>query len=229
MNKKILLVDDEPDILELIGYNLRQEGYDVFTAENGKQGIDMARSVNPDLIILDVMMPVKDGYQVAEEIRGLNRHVPILFLTAKSQREDTLQGFKVGADDYMTKPFSMDELEARIEAILRRSAALPEDEEEVDELTIGRYAYDYNRQELRLGGEAQRLTTKENELLFLLTKAKNALLEREYALNAIWGDANYFNGRSMDVYIAKLRKHLKEDPRVEILNVHGKGFKLIAD
>jgi len=225
----ILLCEDDPNLGKLLRDFLDRKGYNTTWAQDGAEGVRKFRVGSYDFVILDVMMPVKDGYQVAEEIRGLNRHVPILFLTAKSQREDTLQGFKVGADDYMTKPFSMDELEARIEAILRRSSALPEDTEEVGEMTIGRYAYDYNRQELRLGDEPQRLTTKENELLFLLSKAKNALLEREYALNAIWGDANYFNGRSMDVYIAKLRKHLKEDPRVEILNVHGKGFKLIAD
>jgi two-component system OmpR family response regulator len=225
----ILLCEDDPNLGKLLSDFLTRKGYNTTWAQDGAEGVRNFRVGSYDFVILDVMMPVKDGYQVAEEIRGLNRHVPILFLTAKSQREDTLQGFKVGADDYMTKPFSMDELEARIEAILRRSAALPDTEHEVGEITIGLYTYDYNRQELRNGDEAQRLTTKENELLFLLAKAKNALLEREYALNAIWGDANYFNGRSMDVYIAKLRKHLKADSRVEILNVHGKGFKLIAD
>ena len=206
----ILLCEDDPNLGKLLRDFLERKGYATTWAQDGADGVRKFRVGSFDFVILDVMMPVKDGYQVAEEIRGLNRHVPILFLTAKSQREDTLQGFKSGADDYMTKPFSMDELEARIEAILRRSAALPENTDDVEELTIGHYTYDYNRQELRLGEEAQRLTTKENELLFLLAKAKNALLEREYALNAIWGDANYFNGRSMDVYIAKLRKHLKD-------------------
>ena len=134
----------------------------------------------------------------------------------------------MGGDDYMTKPFSMEELVLRIQAILRRSAALPEEGEEVTEFPIGLYAYDYNTQSLKLGNESQRLTTKENELLFMLCKHKNALLERSHALRNIWGDANYFNGRSMDVYIAKLRKHLKGDDRIEILNVHGKGFKLVA-
>ena len=174
------------------------------------------------------MMPRKDGFQVAEEIRLESRSIPILFLTARSTKDDTLEGFKVGADDYMTKPFSMEELVLRIQAILRRSAALPEAGEEVTEFTVGLYAYDYTTQSLTLNGESQRLTTKENELLFMLCKHKNALLERAHALRNIWGDANYFNGRSMDVYIAKLRKHLKGDDRIEILNVHGKGFKLVA-
>ena len=134
----------------------------------------------------------------------------------------------MGADDYMTKPFSMEELVLRIQAIMRRSAALPDEGDEVTTFSVGLYDYDYNTQSLQLNGASHRLTTKENELLFLLAKAKNALLEREYALNAIWGDANYFNGRSMDVYIAKLRRHLKPDESIQILNVHGKGFKMIA-
>ena len=143
-------------------------------------------------------------------------------------KEDTLEGFKVEADDYMTKPFSMEELLFRINAILRRTSSLPQDGEEVVAFNIGVFDFDYNKQHLSHNGEEQRLTTKENELLFLLCRHKNGLLERSHALSAIWGDANYFNGRSMDVYIAKLRKHLRADDRIEILNVHGKGFKLIA-
>ena len=180
------------------------------------------------LIVLDVMMPRKDGFEVATEIRKESKTIPILFLTAKSMKEDTLEGFKVGADDYMTKPFSMEELLVRINAILRRTSSIPVDGEDVKALKIGLYDFDYNKQQLSNGGESTRLTTKENELLFLLSRHKNGLLERSHALSAIGGDANYFNGRSMDVYIAKLRKHLKSDDRIEILNVHGKGFKLIA-
>ena len=173
-------------------------------------------------------MPRKDGFEVAEEIRRESRHLPILFLTARSTKEDTLEGFKVGADDYMTKPFSMEELLLRIHAILRRSAALPENDETVGALSIGSFEFDYNTQKLRLEGTEQRLTTKENELLFLLAKHKNSLLERTFALKSIWGDPNYFNGRSMDVYIAKLRRHLKPDDSIQIINVHGKGFKMIC-
>ena len=166
---------------------------------------------------------------MAEEIRRENKHLPILFLTARSTPEDTLEGFKVGADDYMTKPFSMEELLVRIQAILRRSAALPDGEEKVGDIAIASFQFDYNTQMLRRsGGSEQRLTTKENELLFLLCKHRNNLLERTYALKSIWGDPNYFNGRSMDVYIAKLRRHLKPDESIQILNVHGKGFKMIV-
>jgi DNA-binding response OmpR family regulator len=142
-------------------------------------------------------------------------------------KEDTLEGFKAGGDDYMTKPFSMEELLARIQAILRRSAALPISDDEA-QFTIGAYSFDYQKQKLAAPGFEVKLTTKENELMYLLCKNKNGIMERGYALKAIWGDDNYFNGRSMDVYIAKLRKHLKNDPTVEIINIHGKGFKLLA-
>ena len=207
---------------------LKAKGFEVTWAQDGVEGLKAFHRDTYDFIVLDVMMPRKDGFQVAEEIRLESRSIPILFLTARSTKDDTLEGFKVGADDYMTKPFSMEELVLRIQAILRRSAALPEEGEEVTAFSVGLYSYDYTTQSLTLGSETNRLTTKENELLFMLCKHKNALLERAHALRNIWGDANYFNGRSMDVYIAKLRKHLKGDDRIEILNVHGKGFKLVA-
>jgi DNA-binding response OmpR family regulator len=227
-NLSILLCEDDPNLGQLLSSYLRVKGYEVVWAQDGVEGLKAFHRGTFDFVILDVMMPVKDGYQVAEEIRRESRHLPILFLTARSSEEDTIEGFKVGADDYMTKPFSMEELVLRIQAILRRSAALPEPGEEVVHFQIGTFDYDYNNQTLHhLSGES-RLTTKENELLFLLCRHKNALLERQFALKQIWGDANYFNGRSMDVYIAKLRRHLKADPSIEILNVHGKGFKLIA-
>ena len=224
----ILLCEDDPNLGRLLSDYLKAKGFETTWAKDGVEGLKEFHRNAFDFIILDVMMPRKDGYQVAEEIRRENKHLPILFLTARSTNEDTLEGFKVGADDYMTKPFSMEELVLRIQAILRRSAALPEEGEEVTEFKVGLYAYDYNTQSLNLKGEPQRLTTKENELLFMLCKHKNALLERSHALRNIWGDANYFNGRSMYVYIAKLRKHLRGDDRIEILNVHGKGFKLVA-
>ena len=229
--KKVLIIDDEAPIREMIAVALEMAGYEYMEAENSQQAHEMIVDHRPDLVLVDWMMPGGSGVELTRRLKkdATTAEIPVIMLTAKSEEDNKIQGLEVGADDYMTKPFSMDELEARIEAILRRSAALPDTEDEVGEMRIGLYTYDYNRQELRNGDAAQRLTTKENELLFLLAKAKNALLEREYALNAIWGDANYFNGRSMDVYIAKLRKHLKADSRVEILNVHGKGFKLIAD
>ena len=224
----ILLCEDDPNLGKLLSDFLNVKGFDTVWAKDGVEGLKEFHRHTFDFALLDVMMPRKDGFQVAEEIRRESKHLPILFLTARSAKEDTLEGFKVGADDYMTKPFSMDELLMRIHAILRRSAALPDEGESVSQFKIGEYAFDYNTQTLLHGSDEKRLTTKENELLYLLAKHKNGLLERPFALRTIWGDSNYFNGRSMDVYIAKLRKHLAADPTIEIMNVHGKGFKLIA-
>lgn len=226
---RILLCEDDQNLGMLLSEYLNAKGFETSLATDGAEGMKIFRRESFDFVILDVMMPQKDGFTVAREIRETDRHTPILFLTAKSMKEDTLEGFRSGADDYMTKPFSMEELLMRVNAILKRSAALPQEGEEVTDFEIGKYKFDYNRQRITLGDDfEERLTTKENELLYLLCKNKNGLLERNYALNAIWGDDNYFNGRSMDVYIAKLRKHLKEDPSIEIINVHGKGFKLLA-
>ncbi len=225
---RILLCEDDQNLGLLLSEYLNAKGFETTLAVDGVEGMKVFRRENFDFIILDVMMPNKDGFTVAKEIREQDRHTPILFLTAKSMKEDTLEGFRSGADDYMTKPFSMEELLVRVNAILRRSAALPQDGDQVSEFEVGNYSFDYNRQRIVLGDQEDKLTTKENELLYLLCKHKNGLLERDYALNAIWGDDNYFNGRSMDVYIAKLRKHLKDDERVEIINVHGKGFKLLV-
>lgn len=224
----VLLCEDDPNLGRLLSDYLNAKGFETTWAKDGIDGLKEFHRGAFDFIILDVMMPRKDGFEVAEEIRRENRHLPILFLTARSTKEDTLEGFKVGADDYMTKPFSMEELLMRIQAIMRRSAALPDDGEDVSALPIGSFVFDYNTQMLRIDGQEQRLTTKENELLFLLAKHQNNLLERTFALKSIWGDPNYFNGRSMDVYIAKLRRHLKPDNRIQILNVHGKGFKMIT-
>lgn len=231
MNKKVrlLLCEDDPNLGSLLTEYLNAKGFETTLATDGSEGLKMFKRQTFDFLILDVMMPVKDGFTLAEEVREMNRHVPILFLTAKSMKEDTLKGFKAGGDDYMTKPFSMEELLVRINAILRRSAALPEQGDEPVSFDIGKFQFDYNTQKLSDNGESVKLTTKENELLYLLCKHKNGVLERQFALKAIWGDDNYFNGRSMDVYIAKLRKHLKADDQVEIINVHGRGFKLLAN
>jgi two-component system OmpR family response regulator len=226
---RILLCEDDPNLGRLLSDYLTAKGYATTWAKDGVEGLKEFHRQSFDFALLDVMMPRKDGLEVAEEIRRESRHLPILFLTARSAKEDTLEGFRVGADDYMTKPFNMEELLMRIQAILRRSASLPEEGEQVTTFEIGTYTFDYNTQTLRRGAEENRLTTKENELLFLLCKHRNGLLERAHALKAIWGEPNYFNGRSMDVYIAKLRRHLKDDPSIEILNVHGKGFKLLAN
>lgn len=225
---KVLLCEDDPNLGTLLKDYLNAKNFDTDLAIDGVEGAKMFKRGSYDFILLDVMMPLKDGFTLAKEIREEDRYTPILFLTAKSMKEDTLEGFRSGGDDYITKPFSMEELLARMTAILRRSSALPDDDDDTVEFTIGKYAFDYNKQKLALGDSEVKLTTKENELLYLLCKHKNSIMERSYALKAIWGDDNYFNGRSMDVYIAKLRKHLKEDDSVEILNIHGRGFKLLA-
>lgn len=223
---KVLLVEDDPNLGLLLSEYINAKGYECTLRVNGQEGYDTFVKGDFDFLIFDVMMPVKDGFTLAKEIRGIDKDTPILFLTAKSLKEDTLKGFNVGADDYMTKPFSMEELLARMNAILRRIPT--QDEDESGHYKIGIFDFDYNQQTLTHGEESNKLTTKENELLKLLCKNKNGVLERNNALKAVWGDDNYFNGRSMDVYIAKLRKHLKADSDIEIINIHGKGFKLLA-
>jgi DNA-binding response OmpR family regulator len=175
------------------------------------------------------MMPVKDGITLAKEIRVSNKHVPIIFLTAKSMKEDTIEGFNAGADDYITKPFSMEELLARVTAVLRRSNKVRSTESEEVNFKVGEYQFNAEKQLLQHNGVEQKLTTKESQLLRLLCIHKNDVLDRNFALKSIWHDDNYFNGRSMDVYIAKLRKYLKDDIKVEIINIHGKGFKLLIN
>jgi DNA-binding response OmpR family regulator len=223
---KVLLVEDDPNLGLLLSEYINAKGYECTLRVNGQEGYDTFVKDEFDFLIFDVMMPVKDGFTLAKEVRGIDKTTPILFLTAKSLKEDTLKGFNVGADDYMTKPFSMEELLARMNAILRRVPV--EEESDQGHYKIGKFDFDYQQQLLTFNNESSKLTTKENELLKLLCKNKNGVLERNDALKAVWGDDNYFNGRSMDVYIAKLRKHLKSEPNIEIINVHGKGFKLLV-
>lgn len=224
---KILLVEDDTNLGTLLKEYLEAKGYSTTLAVNGKQGFDMFAKDKFNICILDVMMPVKDGFTLAKEIRSIDANIPIVFLTAKSMKEDTVEGFNAGADDYITKPFSMEELLMRIKAILRRTEIKSNVNESLTEFEIGKYKFDYPHQILQINGSQQKLTTKEADLLKLLCLNVNDILDRNYALKAIWKDDNYFNGRSMDVYIAKLRKYLKDDPSVEIINVHGKGFKLL--
>jgi two-component system OmpR family response regulator len=224
---KILLVEDDANLGTLLKEYLEAKGYITTLAVNGKQGFDMFSKDKYNICILDVMMPVKDGYTLAKEIRAIDTNVPIVFLTAKSMKEDTIEGFNAGADDYITKPFSMEELQVRIKAILRRTEMKANVNNDQAEFKIGNYKFDYPHQTLDLKGSQQKLTTKEADLLKLLCLHANDILDRNFALKAIWNDDNYFNGRSMDVYIAKLRKYLGGDPGVEIINVHGKGFKLL--
>ena len=181
-----------------------------------------------DICILDVMMPIKDGFTLAEEIRQTDKKVPIVFLTAKSMKDDKLKGFTAGADDYITKPFSMDELLMRMQAILRRTIPETGKAKKRDNIKVGSFIFDYDKQVLQLEDNEQRLTTKEANLLLMFCENRYDVLDRNYALNKVWGDDNYYNSRSMDVYIAKLRKYLSLDPEVELVNVHGKGFKLLA-
>ena len=226
--KNILLAEDDENLGKLLTTFLKAKGFEVELAKNGKSAYELFN--NPkysfDLLVLDVMMPEMDGFTLGKEIRLLDKSVPFLFLSAKSMKEDRLKGFDVGADDYITKPFSMEELLARVNVILKR---VEEKETHLQEtLNIGKIEYEPELSLLHLGEGTKKLTTKENMLLRLLVQNQNELLDRQAALRAVWGDDNYFNGRSMDVYIAKLRKLLKEDASIEIMNVHGIGFKLLV-
>jgi DNA-binding response OmpR family regulator len=205
---------------------LQAKGYDAELYLDGEAGYRAFMKGHYDMCLLDVMMPKMDGFTLAKEIRLVNQEVPIIFLTAKNLKDDILDGFKAGADDYLTKPFSMDELVFRMEAILRRVNGKAKKAQTVYQL--GAYIFDTQRQLLTMGDVNTKLTTKESELLALLCAHGNQVLERELALKTIWIDDNYFNARSMDVYITKLRKHLKADDSIEIINIHGKGYKLIA-
>jgi two-component system, OmpR family, response regulator len=226
---KVLLVEDDSNLGNLLKEYLEAKGYSTVLAVNGKQGYELFSKDKFNICILDVMMPIKDGYTLAKEIRALDAAVPIVFLTAKSMKEDAIEGFKVGADDYINKPFSMEELLMRIKAIIRRTENKNTKNSDQTVFKIGNYSFDYSHQTLTLNDVPQKLTTKEADLLRLLCINANDVLDRNFALKSIWKDDNYFNGRSMDVYIAKLRKYLKEDSKVELINVHGKGFKLMSN
>jgi two-component system OmpR family response regulator len=224
-NIKILLAEDDQNLGIILANYLKVKSFDVTLAVNGEIAMTRFQEQLFDFIILDVMMPVKDGFTVAKEIRQVDSEIPILFLTAKSMNEDKLTGFDVGADDYMTKPFAMEELLARIQAILKRSY---KEGKKDTFFKIGDIEFDYLAQTVKLTrGESKKLTTKENELFYLLVKNMDGILDRNSALKQIWGDDNYFNGRSMDVYITKLRKFINQSNQVEIINVHSKGFRLL--
>ena len=223
---KILLCEDDENLGMLLREYLQAKGYSADLFPDGEAGYRAFLKTKYDICVLDVMMPKKDGFTLAQEIRTFNADVPIIFLTAKSLKDDVLEGFKLGADDYITKPFSMEELVLRVEAIMRRVKG--KKGKEVTMYKIGKFTFDTQKQVLILGDKVEKLTTKESELLSLLCAHINTILERNYALKTIWIDDNYFNARSMDVYITKLRKHLKDDPTIEIINIHGKGYKLIA-
>ena len=222
---RILLSENEENLGPLLREYLQAKGFDTELAVDGEEGYKIFMTEKFDLCILDVMMPRKDGFTLAKEIRSINEFIPIIFLTAKTLKEDIQTGFKIGADDYVTKPFSMEELRLRIEAVMRRVSN--KQNRALSFYKIGSYEFDTKKQTLVRGDKVQDLTTKESELLNLLCAHANDVLLRDDALKAIWLDNNYFNARSMDVYITRLRKHLQEDENVRIINVHGKGYRLI--
>ena len=227
MEKKmrVILSEDDENLGSLLREYLIAKGYDTDLYPDGEAAFKGFQKNQYDLCIFDVMMPKKDGFALAKDVRMINSEIPIIFLTAKNMKEDVIEGFRIGADDYMTKPFSMEELIFRIEAILRRTMGEADNTQAV--FKLGRFTFDARKQTLSDATDSTKLTTKESELLRLLCVNANKVLERNYALKTIWVDDNYFNARSMDVYITKLRKHLKDEEGIEIINIHGKGYKLI--
>ena len=224
---KILLCEDDTNLGMVLKNFLELNDYDVVLERDGRRGLAAFQREKIDICLLDVMMPNMDGFAVAEEIRDINPDVPLFFLSAKTMKEDIIQGYKLGADDYITKPFDSDVLLLKIKAILKRNEETHREEVNA-EFDMGKYHFNPRLRELTIDGKINVLSPKENELLKMLCEHKNDLLTRESALKKIWGSDTYFNGRSMDVYIAKLRKYLKEDETIEIVNIHGNGFRLVA-
>lgn len=225
---KILLVEDDTNFGQVLKNYLELHDFVVELARDGILGLAAFRREKYDICLLDVMMPNMDGFTLAEEIRNNDPDVPLFFLSAKSMKDDILNGYKLGADDYITKPFDSDVLLSKIRAVLKRNHEMQEKQHAVVEFNIGAYQFNSKLRTLKLGEESHTLSPKENELLLMLCEYKNDLLPRELALKRIWGSDTYFNGRSMDVYIAKLRKYLREDSSVEIVNIHGNGFRLVV-
>ena len=223
-NFKILLAEDDVNLGKVLTLNLEAVGYTVHHASNGETAYELFCTSDIDICLVDVMMPLKDGFTLAKEIRKLDKKVPIVFLTAKNMDEDVLEGLSIG-DDYITKPFSMEVLQARLQALLRR--IMPSSPEELQTIKIGNFTFEVEHQRLWINGEEKKLSTRETELLLMLVNRKNELLERGYALKKIWGDDSYYNARNMDVYLTKLRKLFASDPNIQIINIHGTGFKLV--
>jgi two-component system, OmpR family, response regulator len=224
---KILLCEDDPNLGMVLKNYLELNDYEVELERDGRLGMAAFQREKFDLCLLDVMMPHVDGFTLAEEIRDINPDVPLFFLSAKTMKEDIIQGYKLGADDYITKPFDSEVLLLKIRAILKRNEELNKESANI-EFDLASYHFNPKLRELSISGKMQTLSPKENELLKMLAEYKNDLLPREVALKKIWGSDTYFNGRSMDVYIAKLRKYLKEDTTIEIVNIHGNGFRLVV-
>ena len=222
----ILLVEDDTNLGFVVQDILKAEGFKVHLCKDGKEGLMQFNKESYDLCLLDIMMPKKDGFSLAEDIRKINSDIPIIFLTAREMTEDKIKGLRLGADDYITKPFSAEELILRIKAILKRNPKFKEEVSEKNTYSIGNYMFNASNFELTIEGKRIKLTKKEADLLKILATQIGQVIEREIIANMVWGDDSYFVGRSMDVFITKLRKHLSEDPRIAIANVHGVGFRL---
>lgn len=233
-NNRILLVEDDQNFGDVLRSYLEMHEFDVTLATDGVAGIESFRKGEFDLCIFDVMMPKKDGFTLAKEVRERNSEMPIIFLTAKTMKDDVLQGFKIGADDYITKPFNSEELLYRIQAILKRSQAKADPREEIKEFVIGKYHFNFPLRILTFSdpvqdeSEKEKLSPKEAQLLRMFCMYMNDILPRSEALTKIWGEDNYFTARSMDVFVTKLRKYLKKDTNIEIVNIHGNGFQLLV-
>jgi DNA-binding response OmpR family regulator len=225
MNKiKVLLAEDETSLGMIVKESLESRNFTVFHAENGKEAFSIYKKEKPAIIVLDVMMPIKDGFTLAKEIRLENKTIPIIFLTAKSQTSDVLEGFKHGGNDYLKKPFSMEELIVRMKGLLNRIELKTNNQN----IKIGLYSFNATKQTLTFSSDTQQLTHREAQLLLALFEKKNVVLDRGFILNKLWGSDDFFNARSMDVFISKLRKKLKQDKNIQILNVRGFGYKLIC-
>ncbi len=222
-NIKIVLAEDEPSLGQILKESLETRGFVVYHAVNGDIAYDYYLKKNPDILVLDVMMPKKDGFTLAKEIRKQNTTIPIIFLTAKSQTKDILEGFEYGGNDYLKKPFSMEELIVRMKALLDRSKI----NKVKDKIRIGAYIFNYTKQELLLANETIMLTHRESQLLFYLSEKQNEILDRSFILKKLWGNDDFFSSRSMDVFISKLRKKLSKDPTIKIVNIRSVGYKLI--
>ncbi len=226
--QSILLLEDDPNLGLILQEHLAMNGYDTTLAVDGAEGFAAYRKGRYDLCLVDVMMPRMDGFTFAREVRRIDQNTPLIFLTAKSLREDRIEGLKIGADDYVTKPFSMEELLLRIQAVLKRTGKDDRGAETPAEFTIGSYTFQHGKRTLLRKGRSRRLTAREADLLRLLCLHMNATLDRNEALKELWGDDSHFNSRSMDVFVSKLRRYLHDDPAVEILTEHGRGLRLLA-
>lgn len=223
-NIKVLLAEDEPALGQIVKESLETRDFEVIFCKDGSEALKAYGEHNPDLLVLDVMMPKKDGFSLAQEIRKENKTIPIIFLTAKSQTKDVVSGFEHGGNDYLKKPFSMEELIVRMHALLNRTVLKQND----SQIKLGKFIFNYTKQQLVINDETTTLTHREAELLYHLSQKQNEILDRSYILKKIWGDDDFFNARSMDVFITKLRKKLKQDANVQIVNIRGYGYKLIC-